>query len=312
MSSLSVILRALVPVAFVILLGVFAGRVRLIRPEQSNVLATLALNFCLPALLFGATATMAPGDWSNWRLSLGIALGLLVIFISALIISLAFFRNTLAASSLQALNSAFPNVAFIGVPVFTAVLGKSAMLLVVIGNLIGNLVLVPLTLILLAAGSQTRTGTKLRVIWNSLLDAIRQPLIWAPLAGLFMALTHIPLPVLGQKSLFLIGDATSGVALFATGLILSGQKLSLSLPTILNVGFKNAVQPVAMWLLALLLGITGLEQHEMILLGALPTAPITAMFAVRYKVYAEESGATILFSTICSIVTLGLVIALTR
>jgi predicted permease len=36
------------------------------------------------------------------------------------------------------------------------------------------------------------------------------------------------------------------------------------------------------------------------------------MFAVRYKVYAEESGATILFSTICSIVTLGLVIALTR
>ena len=50
-----------------------------------------------------------------------------------------------------------------------------------------------------------------------------------------MALTNIPLPGLAQKSLFLIGEATSGVALFATGLILSGQKLSLNLPTILNV-----------------------------------------------------------------------------
>jgi len=101
MSRSSVILRVLVPVAFVILLGVLAGRLRLIQPEQSDVLATLALN------------------------------------------------------------STFPNVAFIGVPVFTAVLGKSAMLLVVIGNLIGNLVLVPLMLILLAAGSPTRSGTKI-------------------------------------------------------------------------------------------------------------------------------------------------------
>ena len=51
--------------------------------------------------------------------------------------------------------------------------------------------------------------------------------------------------------------------------------------------------------------------HDLHLLGALPTASMTAMFAVQYNVYKEESDATILFSTVLSIATLGIVIALT-
>jgi hypothetical protein len=66
-----------------------------------------------------------------------------------------------------------------------------------------------------------------------------------------------------------------------------------------------------MWGLAILLGVTGMHRREMILLGALPTASMTAMFAVEYNVYKEESDATILLSTVLSIVTLGIAIALT-
>jgi predicted permease len=36
------------------------------------------------------------------------------------------------------------------------------------------------------------------------------------------------------------------------------------------------------------------------------------MFAVQYNVYKDESDATILLSTVLSIATLGIVIALTR
>jgi predicted permease len=66
-----------------------------------------------------------------------------------------------------------------------------------------------------------------------------------------------------------------------------------------------------MWGLAILLGVTGMHRREMILLGALPTGSMTAMFAVEYNVYKEESDATILLSTVLSIVTLGIAIALT-
>jgi predicted permease len=312
MSVLPVIINSLVPIAFVVLLGVMAGRTGLIKPESSSVLAVMAIDFCLPSLLFCATATMTMAELSNWRFFLGIALGLLVIYVVALAISLVLFRKPIDASSLQALNSAFPNMAFMGVPVLIAVIGTSAVLSVVVGNLISSFVLLPVTLTLLAAGSPTQKGHKTgAVVFSSLLAAIKQPLVWAPLTGVAMAVAQIPLPVVAQKSFSLIGEATSGIALFAMGLLLSGQKLRIGGAAVLNVLFKLLAQPAVMWLLALLLGVSGLHRREMILLGALPTASMTAMFAVQYKVYTDESDATILLSTVLSIATLGFLIALT-
>jgi predicted permease len=313
MSLLPVIVNALVPIAFVILLGFLAGRAGLIKPESSGVLAVLALDFCLPSLLFNASATMSTAALQNWRFFLGIALGLLAIYLLALAISLAIFRKPVVASSLQALNSAFPNMAFMGIPVLTAVIGASVVLPVVVGNLISSFELLPLTLTLLEAGSPAQEGRKGgAVVTSSLLRAIKQPLVWAPLAGIVMAAAHIPMPGVVQKSFSLIGEATSGVALFAMGLLLSGQKLRIGIAAILNVALKNLAQPAAMWLLALLLGVTGLYRRKMILLGTLPTASVTAMFAVQYKVYTDESDATILLSTVLSVATLAVVIALTR
>ena len=313
MAVLLVIVDAIIPIAFVILLGVLAGRTGLISPKSSNVLAVLALNFCLPALLFVATATMTVAELSNWRFFLGIALGLLAIYAIALAISLTAFRKPIAPSSLQALNSAFPNMAFMGVPVLTAVIGASAVLSVVVGNLISSFVLLPVTLTFLQAGSTAHKGQKRStVVLTSLWSAMKQPLVWAPLAGVVIALTHCPFPSVANKSFTLIGTATSGVALFAMGLLLSGQKLRIGLAPAFNVVVKNLAQPTAMWGLAILLGVTGVHRREMILLGALPTASMTAMFAVQYNVYQEESDATILISTILSIATLGVAIALTR
>lgn len=303
MSLLLVIVNALVPIAFVIL--------GLLKAESSSVLAALALDFCLPSLLFNATASMSPDQLRDWPFFLGIALGLLAIYIVVLVISLAFFRQPVAASSLQALNSAFPNMAFMGIPVLTAAIGASAVLSVVVGNLISSFVLLPVTLTLIEAGSPAQVGRKgIAVVWSSILGAVEKPLVWAPLAGIVLAAAHIHLPAVAQKSFSLIGDATSGVALFAMGLMLNGQKLRIGAAVTLNTLFKNLAQPAVMWLFALLLGVTGANRLEMILLGALPTASMTAMFAVQYNVCTEESGATIVFSTVLSIVTLGVVIAL--
>ncbi len=254
---------------------------------------------------------MSTDELRNWRFFLGIALGLLAIYLLALVISLAFFRKTLAAGSLQALNSAFPNMAFMGIPVLTAAIGPSAVFSVVVGNLISSFVLLPVTLTLLEAGSAAQKGRNaVGVAWHSILGAVQRPLVWAPLAGIVLAVAHIHLPGVAQKSFSLIGDATSGVALFAMGVMLNGQRLRIGAGVAFNTVLKNLAQPAVMWLLAVALGVTGAGRREMILLGALPTASMTAMFAVQYKVYTEESDATIVLSTVLSIATLGLVIAL--
>jgi malonate transporter len=312
MASFSVILQAIVPVAFVILLGLLAGRLGIIKAAQSGVLASLALDFCLPALLFAATAKMTLPELENWRFFAGIAVGLLSVYVVALVVALTVTRKPVAVSSLQALNASFPNMAFMGVPVLTAVIGSTAVLSVVIGNLISSFVLLPLTLTLLETGRHSKEGARgAAVIWASMTRAIKQPLVWAPLAGIILALAQFPFPDIASRSFDLIGSATSGVALFALGLVLSGQPLRIGQAAVLNIVFKNALQPAAMWLLAIAFGVTGVFRREMILLGALPTASMTAMFAVQYGIYIAESDATILFSTIISIATLGALIAVT-
>jgi len=225
---------------------------------------------------------------------------------------LAIFRKPIAESSLQALNSSLPNMAFIGLPVLTAVIGKSALLSVAVGNLISNLVLLPLALTLIAAGSTSRAGVgRALAVRNAVLSAVKQPLVWAPLAGIALVIVHVPLPQVALRSCSLIGEATSGVALFALGLLLSGQKLRIDPASSVNVAIKMLAQPAVMFLLAVLLGVSGLHRREMILLGALPTASLTPMFAVAYKVYVIESEATVLLSTGLSVVTLSIVIGLT-
>ncbi len=111
MSVFFVILAIIIPIAFALLLGVLAGRTGIVKPEYSGVFFALALDFCLPSLLFVTTAGMTVAQLANWRFYLGIALGLLVIYCLVLVLSLVVFRKSLQASSLQALNSAFPNMA---------------------------------------------------------------------------------------------------------------------------------------------------------------------------------------------------------
>jgi malonate transporter and related proteins len=310
---LLIIINALTPVAFVILLGWLAGRSGIVAASASSELAVLVLDFCLPAELFIGTASATPSQLDDWRFFVAIAIGLLAIYLLALAVALLVFRHRVDASALQALNGAFPNMAFMGIPVLTAVIGPSAVLPVVIGNLVSSLVLLPLTLALLEAGKSGGRGHQgLIVVWHSVLGSIRQPLVIAPVLGVVVALSAWHLPVALHNSFTLLGSATSGVALFALGLLLTGETLKLSFSAVLNTVTKNLVQPLAIWLLVLLLDMPGEYRRELILLGALPTATITTMLALRYKVYTSESNATVLLSTVLSIVTLGAVIALTQ
>jgi predicted permease len=312
MTFIPVIASAFSPIAFVILLGVLAGRAGIMKPGASVVLSILVLDFCLPAELFDSMATTTLNDLPGWRFFVGIAAGLAGIFLLTLLAALTVFRKQLNEGGLQALNASFPNIAFIGIPIVLAVVGKSGVVFAVIAIVISSLLLPPVALTLLAAGSREERGNKgLVLLAHSIWGSLRQSVVWAPILGVAFALTGLHLPAVAQSSLTLIGEATTGVALFALGLLLSGQKLRLGAAAICNAGMKNIAQPLAMWLIALALGMSGEPMRVMILCGALPTAPMTAMFAIKFKVGTEETDETILLSTVFSLVTVGVVIAMT-
>jgi predicted permease len=304
----SLIVLTLVPVAFAIALGWLAGRWKLLDANQNGLLAGLVVQFTLPAALFIGAARTAPAQIENWSFLLGLALGLVVIYLIGLFLAVAVFRHNLAEGALQAMCGSYPKMAAVGIPVLGALLGPSSRLSLLAGNLVWSLVLGPVTLTLLEADREGRRHG--RMLWHSLLSAVRLPLVWAPVAGVVMALVGVRLPEVVDRSLEMIGGVTPGVSLFSLGLLLSQQTVRVTGEVIGNVLMKLLAQPALMGLLVFLLAVRGEAGRQLIVLGALPTATMVPMLALRYKAYTAESSATVLLSTVLSALTLAGVIAL--
>ena len=74
-SFMNLILQSLVPLAFVIFLGWFAGWRRIIDAKHSSSLATYVMSFSFPCLLFAKTATTSLQNLINYRFIAGMSLG---------------------------------------------------------------------------------------------------------------------------------------------------------------------------------------------------------------------------------------------
>jgi len=312
MSLIMIILSAFIPIGFVVLLGVLAGRTGVMKAQDSSMLAVLVLEYCLPAELFNAMATTSLKDLPDWQFFVATAIGLMGMSLVAYAAAVWIFKKPTNGAGLQTLNAAFPNIAFVGIPVILAVTGKSGMVFAVIAVIISSLLQPPFALTLLASGSAEQQGQKgFALLARSLWGSMKLPVVWAPVLGVLFSMARLHLPHVAEASLGVIGSATNGVALFALGLQLSGQKLRIGSAAVFNTVFKNVAQPLVMWLLALALGMSGEPMRVMILLGAAPTASLNVMFALKYSVGLEETDATILLSTVLSLVTVGVAIAVT-
>ena len=144
------------------------------------------------------------------------------------------------------------------------------------------------------------------------LNAVKNPLVWAPAVSVVLALFHVHLPAVVSKCCTLIGDALAGVSLFAMGLFLTGRKIKVIPAVVVKVGLKLIAQPAAMLGFAIMLGIGGASRREMILLGALPTGTIAAIFAMQFKTYEDETEAGGLLSAVASLATGAVCVALTQ
>ncbi|MEW2470674.1 AEC family transporter [Streptomyces sp. NPDC046994] len=108
----------------------------------------------------------------------------------------------------------------------------------------------------------------------------------------------------------LLGKATPGVSLLCLGLIMSAVKLEMSREVWVNMGLKLLVQTAVMFAATLVFSVKGVYAQQMVLLCALPSATIPAMFANEAGACKSEAATTILLSTLLSIVTFSFAIYL--
>ncbi|HUA56416.1 MAG TPA: AEC family transporter [Candidatus Sulfotelmatobacter sp.] len=301
------IARPVLPVAFVIALGFLAGERGKLSQSDSLLISRLVLTWIFPALLLVGMANTPRAQLLDVRFVVATFIGLMGMY--AVAFAIGWYRHReLKVAALKGLVCGYPDGAFMGIPILASMFGPGSLYSILVLNLVASLVMMPLTTMLLAIASGTQSGAKAFV--SSIAQAVRRPLMWAPAIGIAVSLLGIKLPTVLGDGLKLLGEATPGVSLLCLGLIMSSVKLKLSLDVWGNLGLKLLLHPALMIGVALALSVTGIYAQQMILLCALPSATISAMFANEAGAYRSEAATSILVSTVVSLITFSAVIYL--
>ena len=294
---------ALVPVFFVLALGYFAGKRNAFDADQSAGLSKLALNFALPASLF-VSMTEIHKDLllQQGRLVLALVISHLGLFLAAwlLLRLVKSLRGT--ESIIYALALATSATPVFGFAVLEPLLGATAGAAVGLVALTINLT-VPMAVVLLemdAAGRRREaTGSsRQNPVLTGLSTGLKSPLLWGPILGITLTLTghHLPTPV--AACFELIGSATSGVAVFAVGLVIAANSVRVSTGVVAGSLARVSVQSALFFALVRLFHVVSPFAREALVCCSFPLATVVVLFAARYKAAESESASMLLLSTL--------------
>ncbi|MET4039910.1 malonate transporter [Bradyrhizobium sp. RT6a] len=307
------ILMALVPVFFVLLLGYAAGKFHIVDNLHVDALNALVMDFALPASLFAATASASRRDMIE-QVPLFLVLGvtMLLLYLAWYFTAREVSKVSRSEASLQALTIGFPNLAGVGLPIMTSVVGPAGTVPVAVALAAGSILISPLTLIMAEMGAAKARGEQMaaRQVLTAIRRAITKPVVLAPALGILFSLSDVSLDALAHASLALIGSSAAGVALFLTGAILSAQSFRLDWKIVAATLASDIVRPLLAVALIYLIPITKDAAKTAILLAATPSGFFGILFAVNYRLDSARAGSMVIASTGFSVVTLAIAIAL--
>ncbi|OPY98769.1 malonate decarboxylase subunit [Bradyrhizobium sacchari] len=308
----NVILMALVPVFFVLLLGYSAGRFRIVDNGHVEGLNALVMDFALPASLFAATAS-APHDGITGQAPVFLVFGvtMLVIYAGWYWFERSLLAVTRSDAAVQALTVGFPNLAGVGLPILSTVLGPAGVVPVAVALATGSILVSPLTLVIAEISASKVRGTEAPAspVLTAIRRAFAKPVVWAPALGVAFSLSGLKLDPLVHACLVLIGNAAAGVALFLTGLVLSAQSLRIDWRVIAATGAADILRPLLAVAIVYGFHLGPDVAKTAILLAALPSGFFGILFAVNYRLDSATVGSMVIASTGFSVVTLAIAIA---
>lgn len=274
-----------------------------------DALAKFVFAAALPALLFRLLSDLSRLPPVDAQLLIAFFGGCLIVFVLGRLLGRWLFGLNGVQQSVFALGGIFANNVLLGVPIARATLGEPAMPAVALVLVFNSLTL--WTLVTVSVEWARHGALSVRGFGNTLKNVLTNPIVASVLLGAAFGLTGLRLPALIDTPLELLGGSAIPLSLIVLGMglaqygIRSGWREAVAITAL-----KLVAQPLAVWALAVALGLPAVETQAVVLLAALAVGVNVYLMAREFDVMQAPVASSMVLSTALSALTVPLVLAL--
>jgi predicted permease len=306
--TLAPVFGAVLPVFGLVGCGYLAGHMKIVTQASSHALNQFVYAFALPAMLFIAVYRGSLEEILSGAFLLAVILATLGTALIGFALSYYVANAPAAESTMRALNASFANTGYLGIPLVTVAYGERAALPAALATVATNIISFALAIVCLELFVNPRPGG----VRRALSGVARSPLIWPIALAVLLVFLQVKIPLPAERFATLLAAAAGPCALFAIGLFVS----QLSIRAGVQAGWqttllKLVVHPLLMAVLAfVLLPVDAFWAKIAVVCAALPLGATAFVLAQRYQLLEAETSTGAVISTVASLATVSLVMAL--
>lgn len=285
-------------------IGFLLAKLKVMSKEGARVCSDLALYLATPCVILKSfSRSFSPEMLTGFLVCLVAAVG---IHLFGIALGWLLFRRA-KENTRRVLNFAavFSNAGFMAIPLQQAVLGE-------VGVFYGASYIAVFNLFMWTYGLYVISGDKAQL---SLKKIVINPGVFSVFLGFILFLCRVQLPELILKPVEFLAGLNTPLPMLVIGFYLAGSNVLKSLKrplALLAMAVKLLVIPLAALLALRLCGLTGSVPVAMVIAASAPTAAATTMFSAKYGRNTELSVNLVSATTVLSILTMPLVIALAQ
>ncbi len=305
------VLEISIPVFGIGLLGYLSTRFNYFSAQAGEGLARFVFDFAIPALLLRTFANAELPDDLPLNLIAGYYLPVAVLYASGMLVARLAFTRPFDGQVITAFSFAYGNAVLLGLPIVLLTVGNDNALPYFILLSMHALSLFTVTTVLLEFSRHKDAGPG-HMAGSVLLSLLKNPILLSIIAGFTLNRLQMPLTGVLDTTFGYMQNSVAACSLFALGASLTKYGFAGQLKqSMIVVLAKNMVLPVLVYFSCTsFFNLPDLWVFIAVLMAAQPTGINAYLFAERYHSARALATTSIFLSTVCSLITIPLLIYL--
>ena len=287
-----------------IAVGFVCGKTKIINGNATKVMADVVMYFATPCVIITSFQRELKMELVKGLL-IALVASLLIHIVSIVVTTLVFRDKNYDRQRVLRFAMVFSNAGYMALPLQQAVLGSE-------GVFYGAVYVAAFNLAVWSWGLASMSGGVKALSWKKL---VINPGVIGLTVGVILFLLQVTLPEVISAPLTHLGNLNTPLPMLIIGYYLSQTDVRAILrdkASFLCIGLRLVAVPLAALGVMLLCGVRDVVLVSMVIGASAPVAAATTMFATKYDADTSLSVNLVSLSTLLSVITMPLIVALAK